>query len=70
MLKSGHEVLLDEIPALLAKDELAESALVFYWEYRTMGWPYKLGYAEHPARLKQVVETIEPLDRIYHPRMM
>lgn len=70
VLKSGYEVLLDDIPGLLGPDELAESALSFYWRYRTMGWPYGPDWALHPARLKEVVEVLEPLDRTYHPRMM
>ncbi|MEA5032304.1 MAG: hypothetical protein VB025_09170 [Sphaerochaeta sp.] len=70
MLKSGYEVPLDEIPDLLGNDELTESALAFYWRYRTMGWPYGPNWAEHPARLKEVIELLDPLDRIYHPRMM
>lgn len=70
VLKSGIEVRLDDIPGILAEDELCESALQFFWEFKIMGWPYQGGWATIPARLAQVVKILEPLDRIYHPRMM
>jgi hypothetical protein len=35
-----------------------------------MGWPYRGGWAEQPARLSQTVELLDPLDRLYHPRMI
>ena len=70
VLKSGTEVRLDDIPSILTDDELSESALRFYLRYRIMGWPYQGGWAAIPARLSQVVRILEPLDRIYHPRMM
>lgn len=70
VLKSGIEVRLDDIGGILEHDDLCESAIQFYWRYRIMGWPYQGGWAAIPARLSQVVETLEPLDRIYHPRMM
>lgn len=35
-----------------------------------MGWPYAGGWAEQPARLVEIVELLDPIDRIYHPRMM
>ena len=70
VLKSGTEVRLDDIPSILTDDELSESALRFYLRYRIMGWPYQGGWAVIPARLMQVVEILEPVDRLYHPRMI
>ena len=70
MLKSGLEVRLDDIASLLAEEGTALDAIGFYWRYRTMGWPYSGGWAEQPALLSQTVELLDPLDRLYHPRMI
>jgi len=70
VLKSGHEVRLDDIPSLLSEEGLAYEAISFYLRWRMMGWPYQGGWAEQPARLVDIVELLDPLDRLYHPRMM
>lgn len=70
MLRSGLDVKLDDIGEILSDEGIALDAISFYRRYRTMGWPYRGGWAEQPARLEEIVELLDPLDRLYHPRMM
>lgn len=67
-LKSGVTVRLDDIPGLF-KDQLALSAIRFYLRFKRMGMPYQ-NWAENPNALVQVVDLLEPLDSLYHPKMM
>ncbi len=70
VLKSGHEVRLDDIAAILSDSGDAYDAIAFFLRWKMMGWPYRGGWAEQPARLIEIVELLDPLDRLYHPRMM
>ena len=70
MLKSGSEIRLDDIGPLLGDGGVADDAIDFFAQYKTMGWPYRGGWAEQPARLPQSVMLLDMLDRLYHPRMM
>lgn len=66
VLKSGVEVRLDDIPGLFT-DDLAVSAIQFFMRWQTMGFPYG-PWGDNPNRLVQVVDILEPLDKIYHPK--
>ncbi|MEA4864179.1 MAG: hypothetical protein VB088_02135 [Sphaerochaeta sp.] len=70
VLKSGHEVRLDDIAAILSDAGDACDAIAFFLRWKMMGWPYLGGWAEQPARLFEIVELLDPLDRLYHPRMI
>ena len=69
-MKSGFEVRLDDIAAILSDEGGAHDAISFFLRWRMMGWPYLGGWAEQPARLVEIVELLDPLDRLYHPRMI
>ncbi len=70
VLRSGHEVRLDDIAGILSDAGDACDAIAFFVRWKMMGWPYRGGWAEQPARLIEIVELLDPLDRLYHPRMM
>ena len=70
VLRSGYEVRLDDIAGILSDAEDACDAIAFFLRWKMMGWPYRGGWAEQPARLFEIVELLDPLDRLYHPRMI
>ncbi len=67
-MKSGVTVRLDDIPGYFT-DRLAVSAILFYEKFKRMGMPYQ-NWAENPNRLVQVIDLLEPLESLYHPKMM
>ena len=66
VLKSGDVVKLDDIPEIF-QDKDATSAILFYNRWKIMGFPFG-AWGDCPGRLVEVVEILEPLDRLYHPR--
>lgn len=66
-LKNGSFISAMEINAAL-QDEDAASAIRFYQRFKRMGMPYG-SWALNPARLVEVVDILEPLDRFYHPQV-
>ncbi len=64
-LRSGIAVRMDDIPSYFQDQDLV-SAVTFYLRYKRMGLPYG-GWGETPNVLVEIVDTIEPLDRLYHP---
>ncbi len=68
-LKGGEVVRISDIPALF-DDPDALFALDFYYHWRMMGMAYGGGWAQQPARLVEIVRILDPLDRIYHPRLL
>lgn len=65
MLKTGEWVRAAEIVGKIS-DEDALSAISFYQRYKRMGMPYG-PWGMNPEKLVQVVDILEPLDRLYHP---
>lgn len=63
-LKSGVTVKMDDISSYFRDKDLV-SAVIFYLRYKRMGLPY-CGWGETPNILVEIVDTIEPLDRLYH----
>jgi len=57
---------MDDIAGLF-KDELAVSAVRFHRRFMSLGMPYR-DWADCPNRLVQVIELLDPLDKLYHPR--
>lgn len=66
LVKSGITVRMDDIPSFFS-DKLLVSAVMFYLRYKRMGLPYA-GWGNVPNMLVEIVDTVEPLDRLYHPR--
>ncbi len=66
LVKSGITVKMDEIPSYF-EDKSLVSAVMFYLRFKRMGLPYT-GWGSNPNVLVEIVDTIEPLDRLYHPR--
>lgn len=64
-LRSGVMVRMDDIPSYFQDHDLV-SAVNFFLRYKTMGLPYQ-GWGNNPNVLVEIVEIIEPLDRLYHP---
>lgn len=56
----------DIVPTIIDPDAL--SGIGFYVRYRRMGMPYG-PWGVNPHKLVQVVDLLEPLDRIYNPKM-
>lgn len=67
-LKSDIWVKVHDIPELLKSVE-AFSAIRFYIRWRTFGFPYG-PWGLNPNVLVEVVEILDPLDRLYHPKMI
>lgn len=65
-LRSGVTVRFDDIPSYF-RDEYLDSAVWFYLRYKSMGLPYP-GWAACPNILVEIVDVLEPLDRLYHPK--
>jgi hypothetical protein len=59
-------VKLDDIPGLF-HDRDAVSAILFYNRWKIMGFPHG-PWGDNPNRLVEVVDLLDPLDKIYHPR--
>lgn len=68
ILKSGDEVRLDDIPSFF-EDKKAISAIMFFNRWRIMGFPYG-AWGENPSILVEVVELLDPIDRLYNPRSL
>ena len=67
MLKTKEWVkAVDIVPAITDADAL--SAIRFYQRFKRMGMPYG-SWALNPERLVEVVDILEPLDRLYHPQV-
>lgn len=65
-LKTGvHEAL--EINRALEDLEAAE-AIQFYLRFKRMGMPFG-PWGQNPHKLVQVVDVLEPLDELYHPKV-
>ena len=47
-------------------DEDAASAVSFFARWKRMGFPYG-PWGENPNPLVEVVDLLEPLDRLYNP---
>lgn len=56
-----------EIPEIL-QDMEAVSMLEFFQRWKRMGFPYAT-WGESPNYLVEIVDTLDPLDRAYRPRM-
>lgn len=65
-LKSGVTVRMDDIPSYFSDKDLV-SAVTFYLRYTRMGMPYA-GWGDNPNLLVEIVEVLEPLDRLYHQK--
>lgn len=65
-LRSGACVRMDEIPSYFHDSDLV-SAVIFFIRYQRMGMPYQ-GWGTTPNVLVEIVDTLEPLDRLYHPK--
>lgn len=65
-LKSGVTVRMDDIPSYF-RDKYLDSAVRFYLRYTKMGLPYQ-GWGTNPNVLVEIVEVLEPLDRLYHQK--
>lgn len=64
-LKSGIWVKRNDIPSFF-QDELCTSALDFFIRWQRMGFPYG-PWGENPNILVEIVETLEPIYRLYNP---
>ena len=58
---------MDDIPSYFVDQNLV-SAVIFYLRYKRMGMPYS-GWGETPNVLVEIVDTIEPLDSLYRPKV-
>ena len=68
VLKTGKAVKASEINEALLDNDAAE-AIRFYQRFRRMGMPYG-SWASNPEKLVEVVDLLEPLDRLYHPQLI
>ena len=66
-LKSGVRVKACDIPGLFADQELRMD-LASYRRWVLLGFGRQ--WADIPNRFVQVVETLKPVDDLYHPRMI
>lgn len=46
-----------KIPEYLARDEI--EMIRFFWQWKSLGWPFSGGWAEQPANLVDVVFLLE-----------
>ena len=67
-LKTDEWVRAYEIPGML-EDIEALSAVQFYLRWKRMGMPYG-PWGMNPNRLVEVIDLLDPLDVIYHPRII
>lgn len=64
-LKSDIWIKRKDIPSYF-QDELATSAVNFFFRWQRMGFPYG-PWGENPNILIEIVETLEPIYRLYNP---
>lgn len=64
-LKTGEYVRMDDIPGYF-RDQALVNAVLFYLRYKRMGLPYG-PWGQNPNVLVEIVDVLEPLDRLYHP---
>jgi hypothetical protein len=50
-------------------DSDAAQMVGFYQRFKRMGMPYG-AWGDNPNRLVEIVDILEPLDRLYNPRLI